>query len=119
MEAEWESSKSKSTREVTQYETLVGAADALHDHDALLTLSMADVRDGTTGWEGGLPTQYIVLPSLLATYVKHYCQTITCPFIFTCEGFLAKMVVLKMGAALLRVTSMRFHKFRRTRNRRQ
>ena len=56
MEAEWESSKSKSTREVTQYETTVAAPDALAAHDTPLTLSMGDVRDVTTGWKGGLPT---------------------------------------------------------------
>ena len=71
LEAEWESSKSKSTREVTQYETTVVAADALADHDAPLTLSMGDVRDVSTGWTGGLPTYLIhYAPKILATNFK-------------------------------------------------
>ena len=50
VEAEYESSRSKTTREQFNYETEQPAPDALLEAAAPLTLDMADVRDTPTGW---------------------------------------------------------------------
>ncbi|CAL1128311.1 unnamed protein product [Cladocopium goreaui] len=52
VEAEYESSRSKTTREQFNYETEQPAPDALLEAAAPLTLDMADVRDTPTGLPG-------------------------------------------------------------------
>ena len=52
LEAEYESSRSTTIREQTQYETEQTAEDALAEAAAPVTLDMAEVRDGPTGFHG-------------------------------------------------------------------
>lgn len=110
VEAEWESSKSKTYRERTQYETQTGAADALADQDVPLTLNMGDVRNPASGREMGGYLGYLINGIFLEhiRYLTHFLP------LFLDEGFLAKMLP-KSPVDLPLPRSKSCHKFRRTR----
>ena len=50
LEAEYESSKTKSVRENTQYEVSRAAEDTMVEAAAPVSLEMGEVRDAPTGW---------------------------------------------------------------------
>ena len=59
LEAEYESSKTKSVRENTQYETTRAAEDTMAEAAAPVSLEMGEVRDAPTGWALGMGWVYI------------------------------------------------------------
>ena len=59
LEAEYESSKTKSVRENTQYETTRAAEDTMAEAAAPVSLEMGEVRGAPTGWALGMGWVYI------------------------------------------------------------
>lgn len=115
LEAEWESSKTKTFREKTQYETLTGAEDAMAEHDVPLTLSMGEVRDAQTGLVALWIDWYIFACAMNESILSLLAQLYILAGVW--QDFRAKVELIQADLLPRMRLRQRSRKFRRTRKR--